>query len=227
MHPQAPTAGMFLPREGATVFPYRFFLFLTFLSLVFFASSIALLHFLSPETDPIHQLISEYAQSPWGWLLQVAMNTLATGFFCFSVVFIRLKWRSWMSRIAFFFFGVAVVCLFVAACFPYPDPEDPAFLVSYRIHNYFAGTCFISVTTGIVIASCSFFTDIRWMRLRIPAFLLAVAVIYVFVKTALANYAPRGAYMGIWERVCTLFILLWIAACALYFRKLVQRTQRG
>lgn len=217
-------SGMYLPREAAGSFPYGLFTGLGLAGLAYFLSGLFLLHLAEPETHPLHWLMSEYGWTGHGWLFNQSLLALSVGFLCFCFAFIRLRHRSVLSWISFALFLIAGLSLAGVAFEPLGHPDSDA--RNYEMHNVMAITCFFTVTLGLIVGSLSFLTDRAWRDMVPLALLISLVNGWMFFRIGYAAVYEDGLYQGLWERISTGLILLWMTLCTLRIRRIASRNRR-
>ena len=81
---------------------------------VLFVATVATLHFVQPEYDPSHQLMSELALGPFGWAMVIAFVGLALAVFAVQAAISGAGASSWLR----FVLSAAAASFLAAGIFP-------------------------------------------------------------------------------------------------------------
>jgi len=152
-------------------------MFLALLALVGIAVkflTIAALHFVRPDVNPVLEPISNYGVGPYGFLLTVADigSILAT----FALVFglylgIGPPGRSYVGL---FFLGLYGVSELLAGIFPIDVGGEAT--TAGTIHNIVGNISFFCFPIAAILLSLRMGKDEQWRSLRRPAFALSIVV---------------------------------------------------
>ena len=196
-------------------------MFLALLALVGIAVkflTIAALHFVRPDVNPVLEPISNYVVGPYGFLLTVADigSILAT----FALVFglylgIGPPGRSYVGL---FFLGLYGVSELLAGIFPIDVGGEAT--TAGTIHNIVGNISFFCFPIAAILLSLRMGKDEQWRSLRRPALALSIVVVLTLILT-FAGF-NLGIGFGVTQRVANLAVLVWMLVVALHLRSVAQ-----
>ena len=182
-----------------------------------FATLIIVLHFLRPDTDPIHRPTSEYAVGKYGYLMTAA-------FFCMSVATFALvmSLNSAVDRKAKSVIGLVLliawaITVWVALIFPI-DPEGAAATTAGKIHKTNGPIAFLCLTLGVLFVSSKFKHDENMRLLHPTALILSLILIILFIAVG-ASFGMGLGYEGILQRIYLIVVVTWFVLTIFRIRK--------
>lgn len=184
--------------------------------LALFTLSILLLHFLSPEFDPVSKGISYYAHGKFSWLLTLSFFFVGVA----SATVTALLWRQCRTPaglVGLFLLLSWTVLLEAGAFFPM-DPAGAPPTLSGRIHSL-AGTSFLLLPPAAFLITISLSRQRPADRYARPGWILAWSVLAASILLVLFNgFLVSFGLGGLVQRAYWLTIVFW-----LYFLSRVQR----
>jgi hypothetical membrane protein len=195
----------------------RVTMFLALLALVGIAVkflTIAALHFLRPDVNPVLEPISNYGVGPYGFLLTVAdiASILAT----FALVFglylgIGPPGRSYVGLFFLALYGVSEL---LAGIFPIDVGREAT--TAGTIHNVVGNISFFCFPIAAILLSLRMGKDEHWRSIRRPALALSIVVVLTVILT-IAGF-NLGIGFGVTQRVANVAVLVWMLVVALHLR---------
>jgi hypothetical membrane protein len=196
-------------------------MFLALLALVGIAVkflTIAALHFLRPDVNPVLEPISNYGVGPYGFLLTVADigSVLAT----FALVFglylgIAPPGRSYVGLFLLALYGVSEL---LAGIFPIDVGGEAT--TAGTIHTIVGNISFFCLPIAAILLSLRMGKDEQWRSLRRPALALSIVVVLTVILT-IAGF-NLGIGFGVTQRVANVAVLVWMLVVALRLRSVAQ-----
>jgi hypothetical membrane protein len=199
----------------------RMTMFLALLALVGIAVkflTVAALHFLRPDVNPVLEPISNYGVGPYGFLLTVADigSVLAT----FALVFglylgIAPPGRSYVGLFLLALYGVSEL---LAGIFPIDVGGEAT--TAGTIHTIVGNISFFCLPIAAILLSLRMGKDEQWRSIRRPAVALSIVVVLTVILT-IAGF-NLGIGFGVTQRVANLAVLVWMLVVALHLRSVAQ-----
>jgi hypothetical protein len=196
-------------------------MFLALLTLVGIAVkffTIAALHFLRPDVNPVLEPMSNYGVGPYGLLFTVADigSALAT----FALVFglylgIAPPGRSYVGLFLLGLYGVSEL---LAGIFPI-DVSGEATTVGL-IHNIVGNISFFCFPIGAILLSLRMSRDEQWRSFRRTALALSIVVALTVILTIAGS--NLGIAFGLTQRFANLAVMVWMLVVALHLRSVAQ-----
>jgi hypothetical membrane protein len=183
----------------------------------YFVVVIAVMHFLSPDINPVQRPTSEYAAGPFGYLMTSAFVSLSLGSWALVVGLHRDLPPAGAHRVGLVFLGVWGLGLLVAAGFPIDLEGSPPTLAG-TIHSINGPLTFLSLVVGTNLVSRGFKHDEDWRPIHRFVSLLALLMIPEFVAGGLAAARESGA--GIAQRVLIVTFATWFLLTAARLRSI-------
>jgi len=162
---------------------------LSFAGAATFAGLLAALHFIEPELDPSWHFISEYAIGDYGWMMVLALLSLALSYLSLLVA-IRSQLRTIAGRIGLALLLVSALGLTIAAIFT-TDPitvSEDALTTEGTLHNL-GGTLGIAQPFAAAL--------IGWKLARNPAWSSAKRPLLWATGLALVGFVASFFSLGI------------------------------
>jgi hypothetical membrane protein len=180
--------------------------------------TIAALHFLRSDVNPVLEPISNYGVGPYGFLLTVA--DIGSGLATLALVFglylgIPPPGRSYVGLLLLGLYGVSEL---LAGIFPI-DIGGEATTVG-TIHNIVGNMSFFCFPIAAILLSLRMGKDERWRSFRRPSLALSIVVVLSVILT-IAGF-NLGIGFGVTQRVANLAVLVWMLVVALHLRSVAQ-----
>jgi hypothetical protein len=180
--------------------------YVTVFSVVYYVSTILLLHVLRTDYDPGYRYLSEYVVGPYGALMTSTFFDLSVGSMALSFGL----WRSVSSKLRFLpglllwlTWGFAI---FLAGIYPGDLQGVPQTRIG-QIHNQMGMVAFSSATLALPLLSLPLRWEQRWRSLWRATVVLSFAVIVCFF-----TWDPLEAFRlgGLAQRVFLSITLTWM-----------------
>jgi len=176
--------------------------------------SIAALHFLRPDVNPVLEPISNYGVGPYGFLLTIAdIGSVLATLALVVGLYLGMTQSGW-SYVGLFLLGVYGVSELLAGIFPI-DVGAEATTVG-MIHNIVGNISFFGFPIAAILLSLRMGKDERWQSFRRPALALSIVVILSVILT-IAGF-NLGIGFGVTQRIANLAFLVWMLGVALHLR---------
>jgi len=182
-----------------------------------FLLSLAALHFLRPDVNPVLEPMSNYAVGPYGFLLTAA--DIGSGLAALSLMFglylgIAPRGRSYVGL---FFLGVYGISALLAGFFPI-DVGGEATTVG-TIHNIVGNIAFFVFPIAAILLSLGMGKDERWRSFRRTALAVSFAAVLTVILTIVGS---NIGLFGLTQRLANFTVLLWILLVGLRLRSVAQ-----
>jgi len=180
--------------------------------IVYFVVAVVVLHFLSPEYNPINHAVSNYAVGAYGYLMTSAFYVLALSVIALAFGLFFSVALNKLSRVAILLLYLASCGMVVMGIFAGDTHalHPPATLTGV-IHWTAAGISFLSIMIAAFLLSRSFKTDERFRRFQRPCFILALAMVGALL---LYGILALVGWIGIGQRIYLAVCLLWLFVLA-------------
>jgi hypothetical protein len=176
--------------------------------------SIAALHFLRPDVNPVLEPISNYGVGPYGFLLTIAdIGSVLATLALVVGLYLGMTQSGW-SYVGLFLLGLYGVSELLAGIFPI-DVGAEATTVG-MIHNIVGNISFFGFPIAAILLSLRMGKDERWQSFRRPALALSIVVILSVILT-IAGF-NLGIGFGVTQRIANLAFLVWMLGVALHLR---------
>src|SRR5215218_229330 len=183
-----------------------------------FLLSLAALHFLRPDVNPVLEPMSNYAVGPYGFLLtaadiggSLAALALTLGLY----VSIAPPGRSYVGLFLLGLYGISVL---LAGIFPI-DVGGEATMAG-TIHNIVGNIAFFGFPIAVILLSLGMGKDERWRSFRRRALALSLVVALTVILTMVGF--SLGIGYGVTQRIFNVATLVWMLAVALHLRSVAQ-----
>jgi Protein of unknown function (DUF998) len=178
-------------------------------------AGIMVMHAVRSDIDPIHDVMSHYANGSDGPVMSVVfyafgVSVLALGFRLRSAID-----RHGVVRAFPLLLSLAGVLLITAGVFEVDRPLAPQ-TVQEVIHSNSAVAAFVLLVVSMMLFSLACWSDERWWSARWASLGLAVTAAVAAVGT---QFAGRAGYSGLVQRVLAGAVLAWILLTALHVRR--------
>jgi len=178
-------------------------------------AAVAALHLLRADLDPVGQVMSEYANGPFGVVMTIA-------FYALALACLALGWRlrsavsgSAAAVVLPWLLALAGTGLLLAGVFEVERP-DVADTVAEAIHSLSSVAAFVLlvVAMGALAAACR--RDPAWRSFTPTAAALAAAGVVAAAASPLADLTP---FAGVVQRLLGLVVVAWLLLVALRIRR--------
>ena len=199
----------------------RLTIFLALLAVVSIAVkflTIAALHFVRPDVNPVLEPISNYGVGPYGFLLTVA--DIGSGLATLALVFglylgIPPPGRSYVGLFLLGLYGVSEL---LAGIFPIDVGGEPT--AAGTVHNIVGNISFFCFPIAAILLSLRMGKDEQWRSFRRLALALSIVVVLTVILT-IAGF-NLGIGFGVTQRVANVAVLVWMLVVALHLRSVAQ-----
>ena len=199
----------------------RVTMFLALLALVGIALkflTIAALHFLRPDVNPVSEPISNYGVGPYGFLFTVA--DIGSGLATLALVFglylgIPPPGRSYVGLSLLALYGVSEL---LAGIFPIDVGGEAT--TAGTIHTIVGNISFFCLPIAAILLSLRMGKDEQWRSLRRPALALSIVIVLTVILTIAGSNLGIG--FGVTQRVANVAVLVWMLVVALHLRSVAQ-----
>ena len=189
-----------------------------------FVASVAVMHFLQPEFDPVDVAVSYYMNGRLGWLLGLGLVALGIGSLTLALA-LRSRLAPGPAGPGFWLFSVWSAGAVIAGMFP-PDPygrwNDPP-SISGMTHGVVAMLAFAAFPPAAWLLSRRLSVLPRMdssARLLERLAQLCTVFVIVFFACLVPVFQNRAPYaLGLVERVLIMAFVAWIVAAALSVRR--------
>ena len=182
-----------------------------------FLLSLAALHFLRPDVNPVLEPMSNYAVGPYGFLLTAA--DIGSGLAALSLMFglylgIAPRGRSYVGL---FFLGVYGVSALLAGFFPI-DVGGEVTTVG-TIHNIVGNIAFFVFPIAAILLSLGMGKDEQWRSFRRTALAVSFAAVLTVILTIVGS---NIGLFGVTQRIANVTALVWMLVVALHLRSVAR-----
>jgi Protein of unknown function (DUF998) len=199
----------------------RVTMFLALLALVGIAVkflTIAALHFVRPDVNPVLEPMSNYGVGSYSFLFTVAV--VGSGLATLALVAglylgIAPPGRSYVGLFLLALFGISEL---LAGIFPIDVGEEAT--TAGTIHNIVGNISFFCFPIAAILLSLRMGKDERWQSFRRPALALSIVVVLTVILT-IAGF-NLGIGFGVIQRVANVAVLMWMLVVALHLRSVAQ-----
>lgn len=182
---------------------------------VCFVLTVAGLHLLRRDYDPLRRLLSEYALGPYGGLMGFAFMALALGSFALVAGLRTCDGPASQSPTGIFLLLLWSSGVLLAGLVP-TDPMGVARSASGIVHDVAALVALLSLPAGAIVVSRRFRQHPAWR----PLYPLALVLAFLTVP-ALLSWGVLGAlgFVGLGQRVAVGAQLGWLLLVASYLQR--------
>jgi hypothetical protein len=176
---------------------------------------IMVMHAVRSDIDPIHDVMSHYANGSDGPVMSVVFYAFGVSALALGV---RLRSgidRHGVVRVFPLLLSLAGLLLITAGVFEVDRPLAPQTLQEV-IHSNSAVAAFVLLVVSMMLFSLACWSDERWWSVRWASLALAVAAAVAAVGTQLAG---RAGWSGLVQRVLAGAVLAWMVLTALHVRR--------
>jgi hypothetical membrane protein len=185
-------------------------------ALAAFAAIVLLLHFLAADQDPIDLLVSQYANSRFGWLMNVGFGLAAVGVLTLSAGLRRTLPRTRLATAAVVLMAMVGIGFASLGAFPEDVPLGDgtvSYTFSGRMHGFSSAVMFTALIVAIFVLIRVFAQSPRWESLASATRNFAWATLFMFVASNLASIMTppgTGGVAGLVQRVFGAVFVAWL-----------------
>jgi hypothetical membrane protein len=176
--------------------------------------AMVLLHMVRTDLDPVRQVMSEYANGHYGYLMTVAFYAIGLGAIVLAIRLGRAMERRPLAVIVRALLALGGVGLVLAGVFEVERPGIPD-TIEEVIHSDATLTAFTLIITAMLLFAITCRRDPRWRDVQGIALGLAVVAA---LGGAFSPFAGQTPVNGIAQRVLGLAVVSWLALTALHIR---------
>jgi hypothetical membrane protein len=199
----------------------RMTMFLALLALVGIAVkflTVAALHFLRPDVNPVLEPISNYGVGPYGFLFTVAdIGSILAAFALVFGLYLGIG-PPGRSYVGLFFLGLYGISELLAGIFPIDVAGEAT--TAGTVHTIVGNISFFCFPIAAILLSLRMGKDEQWRSLRRPALALSIVVVLTVILT-IAGF-NLGIGFGMTQRLANVAVLVWMLVVALRLRSVAQ-----
>jgi hypothetical membrane protein len=186
------------------------------IGLAAFAGIVFGLHFLAVDKDPIDLLVSQYANSDFGWLMNVGFGLAGIGVLALSVGLWRSLTRTHLATAAVVLLAVLGIGFAGLGVFPEDVPLADGsvnYTFSGRMHGLSSAVMFTGLIVAVFVLIRVFAEDPRWERFAPTTRNFAWAILALFAASNLASVVTppgTGGVAGLVQRVFGAVFVVWL-----------------
>ena len=175
--------------------------------------AVLLLHFLRKDLYVVEHFVSEYALGNYGWILTIALFSLAIGQLSLLV---GLTANIKLSITSLVTFSMWCLCIFLVAIFPTNLPGATP-TTANNIHNLSAFIAFTNLPVAMITWGSDFKKDTNWKKLTKTSWTFGTLSFSLLIALILSPIL----FIGVTQRILTALDLSWliIVARQLYLNK--------
>lgn len=187
-------------------------------TVVYFVSSVGILHFLRPDIDPVAQGLSYYGRGPYNSLMNSAFAAIGVAGLALTFGLYQTTTARGKSSSGLLLLGIWGITQIVAAIFPIELPGEPP--TSAGMIHSLVGFSFVLIGPATLLLARRFANDPYWATFSRQAMLIAVGILIASVMLFIFNGILQPLrFGGIAQRAYWLSIVLWLVAAALWLRQ--------
>jgi hypothetical protein len=176
--------------------------------------AMVLLHAVRTDLDPVRQVMSEYANGRFGYLMTAAFYAIGLGSIVLAIRLGRAMERRPLAVIVRVLLALGGVGLVLAGVFEVERPGIPD-TIEEVIHSDATLTGFTLIITAMLLFAVTCRRDPSWRDFRGIALGLAVVAA---LGGAFSPFAGQTPVNGIAQRVLGLAVVSWLTLTALHIR---------
>jgi len=185
---------------------------ITIAGVLYFALTIAALHVLRPDLNPISHFTSEYAVGPYGFLMTTTFFSMSVASFALVIGLYQAVLPPTRSLLGLGLLGIWAIGVLIAMLFPI-DIEGAPETIAGTIHQMNGPSIFLCMTAGALLISLRFKRDTSWQSLHVPAMILSSIMLAGFAGTAF-SFATGSGFGGLAQRIDLAALVAWILLIA-------------
>jgi len=176
--------------------------------------AMVVLHAVRTDLDPVRQVMSEYANGHFGWIMTAAFYAMGLASVALAVRLGRAIERRPLSVAVRVLLGLGGLGLILAGVFEVERPAVPD-TVNEIIHSDATLTAFTLIIAAMLLFAVVCRRDPAWSDFRVGA---AVLAIIAAAAGAFSPFAGLTTWSGLAQRVLGLTVVAWLLVCALHIR---------
>ena len=176
--------------------------------------AMVLLHAVRTDLDPVRQVMSEYANGRFGFLMTAAFYAIGLACMALALRLGRAVERRPLAMVLRVLLALGGLGLILAGVFEVERPAVPD-TIEEVIHSDATLTAFTLIITAMLLFAIACRHDPRWRDFRLAATVLAVIAA---VAGAFSPFAGLTTWSGLAQRVLGLTVVLWLGLTALHIR---------
>lgn len=173
-------------------------------------AAVVTLHVVRSDVDPVRQVLSEYANGPWGELMTLAFYALGAACLALALGVRATMDLGGPQRALPALLGLAGCGLLVSGAFEVERPSVPDTLQE-TVHSYGSVAAFVLIITAMILLWVACRSDPRWRSFRGLALALAAIGTVTGIASPLVDGSP---WTGIAQRVLAVTVALWLLLTA-------------
>lgn len=181
------------------------------------------LHFVQPDLDPVREVMSGYANGPFGNLMTFAFYALGIGTIVLALRLQRSTDQSWAPITISVALGFGGLALILSGIFEVERPGVPD-TFSETIHSDGAIAGFVLIVIAMVLfpyVLC--YRDERWRSFLVPSLSLAI----IAVAAIFSPIAPSTTIAGLAQRALAVVVFGWVLLVAVWLRLRISPSSGG
>lgn len=194
----------------------------TLAATTYFATAVIVLHFVSPDFDPVRYTTSFYARGSFGLLMSSAFLAMSIATFALIVGLGKGVVAEARTRTGLVLLGVWGVGVLIAMLFPIGMDDSPPTL-SNSVHRINGPVVFLALSLGALLISLRLNNDKAWLTLSGSTVVLSLVMLAGFVGFAVDMNLGAG-YAGLVQRIVLVAVVTWYVLLALRLRALAANT---
>jgi hypothetical protein len=172
------------------------------------------LHLVQTDLDPVRDVMSGYANGPFGNLMTFSFYALGIGTIVLAVRLRRSTDRSWAPITISMALGLGGLALILAGVFEVERPGVPDTL-NEIVHSNGAIAGFVLIVIAMVLFPYVCYRDERWESFLVPSLSLAIIAV---AAAAFSPVAPSTTIAGLAQRVLAVVVFGWVLLVAIWMR---------
>lgn len=179
------------------------------------------LHFVQTDLDPVRDVMSGYANGPFGNLMTFAFYALGIGTIVLAVRLQRSTDRTWAPITISIALGFGGMALILAGVFEVERPGVPDTL-NEIVHSNGAIAGFVLIVLAMVLFPYVCYRDERWESFLFPSLIFAIVAV---AAAAFSPVAPSTTIAGVAQRVLAVVVFGWVLLVAIWMRFEIPRSR--
>jgi Protein of unknown function (DUF998) len=176
---------------------------------------ILVLHLVRRDLNPLHDVMSHYANGPNGPLMSIVFYAFGASAIAMGVRLRSGLDRRGMTRPVPWLLVLAGSSLLVAGVFEVDRPDEPE-TAAEVIHSNTAVAAFVLLVGAMALFAVACHHDDRWRSMRWTSLVLAVIAAGAAVAT---QFARRSGTAGGVQRLLAGAVLVWLVVVAAHVRR--------
>lgn len=172
------------------------------------------LHFVRTDLDPVREVMSGYANGPYGDLMTFSFYALGVGTILLAFRLRRSTTRTWAPIAVSVALGLGGLFLILAGIFEVERPGVPD-TIHETLHSDGAIAGFVLIVVAMVLFPYVCHRDTRWASFFVPSIVLAVLAV---LAAAFSPLAPSTVIAGLAQRILAIVVFGWVLLVAVWMR---------